>query len=608
MNRTFRAPWLVAALTCTIAPLAVAVDDLLTLLPEKTTLAVSATDLKAVEKLEDHAVVKVIGTPELKKAFAPAIGKWTEQLESFEKYWKEEAGLNNRDLQDLFAGGIAVGMTLDPESMKSEISAGKSFSDVIDDVEAPVAIVAHFGGDEAKADDVVKALMRSSSGEEGKKDEPPLVFPDDYNSVTDDDHGVKLHIITPKKERKNETMAWALNDKVLITTNSEKNLRSMLDRARNGGSSLATAPQFKEVATRAKGSDVVFYAHIQPWIKTGLSTALERSEKGDPEPGAPDFGKIAAVLGIDQFESVYGMANTKENAVDVEFGVTFQKKPGILKLLSSSGPGKAPEFLAPDLKNGSYGTFDWAQCMTDVQDMLQEAMPTMNMMLEMQLGEIRTKTGVDIKKGLLGSFGSNYWSAADALEAKRGAKTKKDDDLPVTPEAAPQVIGIELKGQKAFDLALTSILNYVAPGQGLFEKVEYQGYTLNQFKSSPIPVVYVTTEDWFIFSVGPRTLLEKILTRLSKGGNQDNLFTQPHVVSAIRALPAGGVGTTYTDLGSMLETVLTLARQVPSSELEEFMNVEALPEHISLPLALSSRFYNEANSVRFRLHIEEKAK
>jgi hypothetical protein len=436
-----------------------------------------------------------------------------------------------------------------------------------------------------------------------------LVFPDDYKSETDDDRGVKLHIWSPKKERKNETTAWALHDKVLIITSSEESLRASLDRTRNGGTSLASAANYKEVATRVKGSDVVFYAHVQPIIQTGIALAKQRKADAPAAPGMPDFNKVFGALGLDRFESAYVMANTKENAVDLEMGVTYQQKPGILKLIATSGPGKVPEFFAPDFKTGGYGTFNWSQLMAGVQELIQEAVPEIGAMLNMQLDVIRGGTGVDIQKGLLGSFGPNYWSVSGALEPKLAETPKKlDDDEVEMPQAEPQVMGIEVKDRKGFELALTSILNYAAPGQALFEKLEYQGYTLHQFKNAPIPLIYLTTDDWFIFSVGPRVLLDKVLTRLSKGGNQDNLFSQAHVASAIRALPEGGDGTNYTDLGTMLESLIALARQVPNAELDEYVDVDALPAQLQIPLALSSRIYNEANSLRFRFHIEEKAK
>lgn len=608
MIRTFRSTWLAAAVTCSITPFAAAaVEDLATLFPENTTFLLSATDLGAIDKLEEHSVVKIISTPELKKAFAPTIGKWTEQLEKFEKYWKDEAGLNRRELQDLFPGGIALGVTLDPDALKEANKAGKKFTE-LDRDETPMAIVAHFSGDEAKAKGVMEALMRSSPTEDEPGDKPKLVFPDDFNSESDDDRGVKLHIWTPKKERKYNTTAWALHDKVLIMANSEANLRASLDRARNNGASLATATTYKEVATRVKGGNVKLYAHVQPLIKMGINAAGEKMADS-AAPGMPDFGKVMGALGVDRFESIYAMANTKENAVDVELGVTYQQKPGILKIMATSGPGKAPDFFAPDFKTAGYGTFNWSQFMTGVQELIQEAVPQVGAMVNAQLDVIRGGTGVDIQKGLLGSFGPNYWSVSGALEPKLADTLKKsDDDEAAIPQAEPQVMGIEVKDRKGFELALTSLLNYAAPGQALFEKSDYQGYTLHQFKSAPIPLIYLTTDDWFIFSVGPRVLLDKVLTRLSKGGNQENLFSQAHVASAIRALPEGGDGTNYTDLGTMLESLVALVQQVPNAELDEYVDIDALPAQLNIPLALTSRVYNEANSLRFRFHIEEKAK
>jgi hypothetical protein len=122
-------------------------------------------------------------------------------------------------------------------------------------------------------------------------------------------------------------------------------------------------------------------------------------------------------------------------------------------------------------------------------------------------------------------------------------------------------------------------------------------------------VGYVLTDDWFLIFGGPRVVLDKVLSRMRKGGGGEHLFAQSHVASAIKALPEGGNGTSYTDLGVLLGAIADLAKQLPGGgEPNGFIDFEALPDDLNLPLALSSRAFNEDGGLRVYMHIEEKAR
>jgi hypothetical protein len=184
-----------------------------------------------------------------------------------------------------------------------------------------------------------------------------------------------------------------------------------------------------------------------------------------------------------------------------------------------------------------------------------------------------------------------------------------DEITPPAPE--PQVVGFKVKDRRALELALSSLLNWAMPGQPLFEKQEYQGVEIQQFKIPTVPLAFTVTDDWFMLSVGPRIMLEKVLSRLKKGGGADNLFGQPHVKAAIRALPdEGDHGTSYTDLGALMESLVALFHAIPSGEgvFDDILDLDELPRDLQLPLAAASRIYNEDHALRLRLHIEEKAR
>src|SRR5688572_3170473 len=101
MNRMFR---VVARslFACVAAVLPIHAADLLSAFPENTTFVISSPDVKRLQTLDEHAVTKVLAAPELRKAFAPALKRWEEGLESMEKHWKDESGLSVKELRELF--------------------------------------------------------------------------------------------------------------------------------------------------------------------------------------------------------------------------------------------------------------------------------------------------------------------------------------------------------------------------------------------------------------------------------------------------------------------------------------------------------------------------
>jgi hypothetical protein len=268
-----------------------------------------------------------------------------------------------------------------------------------------------------------------------------------------------------------------------------------------------------------------------------------------------------------------------------------------------------PDFLPVDATSGGFGTMSLDRMMETIEEFLADVMPPVNAMVSVKLDEIRRQSGADIKKDLLGNLGPDYWTVTGLPVEGLGAKLKKKDvdDLVAAEDVEAQVVGFRMKDRKAFELALSSVLNWALPGQALFEKSDYQGFAVQQFKGTPVPMGYVITDDWFMIFVGPRVVLDKVLSRLRKGGGGEHLFNQPHVTSAMKALPEGGDGTSYADLGVMLGALVEVAKQLPGGDAPNpFIDFDALPDDLKIPLTLTTRTYNEENGLRLRIHIEEK--
>jgi len=149
-------------------------------------------------------------------------------------------------------------------------------------------------------------------------------------------------------------------------------------------------------------------------------------------------------------------------------------------------------------------------------------------------------------------------------------------------------MGIKVKDHKAFGLALDTLFNKAGGKEALFETREYQGFTINNVKQTPeeFRVGYVLTDDWFILSIGGGEILEQILAKISKGGD-DGFFAQKVIARTLDSMRGGQVATSVTNMGEMLSGLFTMmdmamkqagngGPEIPFAELAKLFNVPLL--------------------------------
>jgi hypothetical protein len=588
-------------------------DEPIDFLPEETSVYFSFSKTKDTPALADHPIYKALATPAMKKAFAPLLAQMAEGEERAAKVWKEETGLTLEQAEALMAGTTAFGLRAQFDQIVDKIAENRGKGA---DVESPFTMMdmigaVHFAGDEALAEKVVNAYLRifkEGNASAAAKNPDVSKFPE-FEATTEDHEGVKLHIYKPKGGEKAilRDAGWAFMDKMIVFASSEKALAGAVDLAKKGGPSLAKAPRFAPIAEKSKNGNFTFFVDLHATIGAMVKKFVALQGNAVQE-GAPNPATVLAALGVDKFDSVSLLGDFKGGAVTAELGVNYHDKPGLMSLMAVDGPGTVPDFLPPYATSGAYGTFVLERMMTAAEQVLKEAYPPFSAAMAVQLDEVKQKTGVDIKKDLLANLGPDMWSVTGELATPGKLSEKKGDDEDEDLATEPQVFGLRVKDKKAFQLALKSLLNYVAPDQALFEDREYRGNTIRSMKGLPMPVSYVLTDDWLIVNLGPEILLEDVLGRLKSPGGE-HLFGQAHIRDAFKAFPAGDSGTSYLNFGDLLQTIVTLLRQLPEVEaLDSIVDLKALPEKLNLSLSLFSKSYLEDNGYRVHFRLEEKSK
>jgi hypothetical protein len=592
----------------TIAILAVswlpvrAVENLATLLPEETTVFMSMQDSYLFEKLDQHPLYKPVMGSALTKIIAPWMEQQREARAKADKIYKEETGMSLDELQKVFNGQMAIAMKMDFAQLMLGVrmAPGDGAPEIPKDF-FDMVMATKFSGDDALAEKLARAYGRifkeMAAEAAGGAPLPIAKFPEDFNFTKDEHAGVKTSTWKLKSGVKSfiESPSYAVFDGTLVISLSEQGLRGSLDRAKKGAKSLADSPRHEALAKVSKESDMVAYFDISTVVRSLMNAAAK--EGG---PGAGQTLTAMRALGIQKLDLLYMTADLSKGRSDMEFGLSFHDNPGIMKVLATDGPGIVPNFLPADADSASHSTIHFDRMLTAIEGLVKEAMPAMGDMIGQQLDEMKKDTGVDIRKDVIGNIGPDVISAT--LPAVENATAAADDEEVIEPT----ILGVKVKDRKALELAVATLINKAAPDGAMIEKREYQGATINVLKGMPMGFMF--TDDWLFVSMGPQTLIEKIITRMAKGGD-DHLFAQPNVKAAFEGLPGGDDGSSYLDVSPTLDRVLGMLSEFgPMAELEKFVNLKDLPKEMNLPLAIGVRQYMDDTAFRVRMHVIEKKK
>src|SRR5688572_1674337 len=142
-----------AIVLCLAISLSCRADHLVGILPENPLLVVSTADVKRLQELPEHKVVKLIATPELRKAFGPLLTRADEALAEMQATWKKETGLEAKEVLAMFTGGASMGIASagDPRRL-AELRPTE------DNMQGVIAV--DFSGDEASAAKIMEALLK----------------------------------------------------------------------------------------------------------------------------------------------------------------------------------------------------------------------------------------------------------------------------------------------------------------------------------------------------------------------------------------------------------------------------------------------------------------
>lgn len=610
MNLTrslLRTPRLLLAMSPLSMPLMAA--DPASVLPDES-IAYLEMDSRAIYKLEEHPVAKALPLKDLMALFYKASGAPAGAQEEIEKLLADEMGMSYDELVAKFGKfALTIHDLKIPENPTPESVGGE------------ISMAGEVDGDEAFMEKYLKAslkVMGKQAEAQGKGNGPDveelLKKAEEYMEHSTAEHaGAKIHIWKLKDSDETREApefirewAYAVQDKMFVLASGQEQVEEMLDRIKSAGAgSLASSAFYKK--DHDKAGNTLGMASLNLEVILGL---IEKFALPMAASSEVDVEKIWKALGANKLQSAALALGTTEDALDITALLTYSAKPGLFALPAIPGSGTAPAFLPKGLVSAGYQQIDLLQTIENLQKLAGEVDGRAGAAIQMGLEMAKGQVGVDLKKEILGQLGPDVWTASAAGGEAPAGRAGASELAMLGLAGGKSVIGVRVKDSKAFGLALDSIFNKVAQKDAIFETREYQGFTINNVKESPdeFKIGYVLTDEWLILSVGGGELLEQILGRIGKSGD-DGFFAQKNITRHLDALRSGQTSTSVTDIGAAMSGLFKLLNTVMeqsgnSGDLP--FSLDELGKLLNVPLLSIDKTWIDESHAEYRARITPK--
>ena len=539
------------------------------LVPADAALVVAVEDVPALRaKLSASPFGRAWADPEIEKFLAPLFSNpdYQKLIETV----KSETGYTPEELLGFATGDVLLSVPL------SSLKFAKS------DPDANVIVALEVGDNETKIRELI-------AQQQSKQKEDPTV-----SETTEDYNGATLNIVSrvaPKPSADDadaapvepaeakKSLVWTLHQGRWFLASSRELVTGALDALAAGGlaESLSTAPRYRAVLDRAGGRpDYVFFADIQsvyPVIVAGIEASRDPEEQPNPM-GLEPAGMLKA-FGFDTLGVVSATgAVAADGSTASEFALTYGEARGIVNLLAyRDGPVARPDWVPAAWNNVSSQNFSLPDLWSELEQILDRVSP---MLAGMVMGQVKTfdrQLKIDIKRDLIGNFGSNLIGGL-VPPASASASPSYDE--------MEQFFAVSLADAATFERTLDAIKARFLPADGgPLQKREYLGRTLHVFtppegsSADAKSLAYAVTDGWFMISVGSAAPLEAVFQRMNKPDAATSFWARADVRGALEPLPAAAFSMQFAELPSLLSSLCALAAKSQADRDEETPLVDA---------------------------------
>lgn len=351
---------------------------------------------------------------------------------------------------------------------------------------------------------------------------------------------------------------YALVDGIFILASPEERLRTMVESIKAGSEApLARSAPYQRVSEASGIVDGRFYVNFEAFLPT-LNEALLG---GTMPPPLAMFGMSGSSLGqalsLGDWQAFSFDFKVQEAGIRAHSAIIFREKTGLFKLLAyGEGALPAAHYVPTGALSSAVSRFDLSEMFAQLEAFLGAASPTAPVLLNIQLQQIKSNTGVDLRRALLQNFGTEVVSFSILPEEGPGNNA-------LAP--AEQVYVFQIKDAAALSGALEALKDLVPGARAQIQTREFEGETIHTFSNAGAAVPegsppaqdfsYVVTRTHLIANVGRIGTLQRVLTSMQSG--DAGFWQQPKIEALVeRVGTPGAVARSYTDLGQALTSLL----------------------------------------------------
>lgn len=526
------------------------------------------------EDWESNPMAELSADPQLTKFFGPLFEQETEaedgdEKESFTEVMENEFGLTWDELFELLPGEIALSLFNLPE-----LALGQA--------ERPeLVIMAEFSGDAARLDTLMQVQFERNAAKQ--KEANPAV---EHIMIEETFMGETLHFDeTFDGETTYIEDGYALVDGILILATPESRLRSAVEAVKIGPESpLVETIAYQRSREEGGRGDLSFYLNLESVLPPLNEALLEQAMAN----GAAMFGLSAqslnAALALESMQGLFIDFDLVETGLSSHSGIIYREKVGLLSLLTyRDGPLPQADYVPEDIFSTSISTMDFGAMLAQLETLLGGASPTLPPLIDMQLQNVRSQTGVDLRSSILENFADSVVSLAALPDDPRGSAALYQ------PE---QIFIVGVRDAATLSGAMEALIDLVPGARDQIEVQRFAGQTIHTIRGRPNPnmpevqandVSYVVTRSQFIFNTGDASLLKEVLTRMESGepgfwqkASTDLLFDP--------IAREGAVSRSYVDLEKMVQPILrTIVQTSQFGVGNGRLDASDIPEDLEVP-------------------------
>jgi hypothetical protein len=538
-----------AALAATAFAAAPARPPLTDIVDDHTAFALVVPDAAALMKGWDASpFAKTWGDEQVVKFLAPMrqqlkIDQWDEQA-------KAATGKTVRELIGLAKGGAIVAV---PTSLLSDLASSGQLP-----AAPPVFLAVELGDNAATVEKLAKDAALKNEGLRVETTNYAGVFVQTNISATKPGGPAGTPTVT------------AMCDGVWLLSPNYERVCAAIDALKKGGLSnaLGRSEGFLRAQKRAGAAHLMSYGSF-PAIYAPLLAGLKKALPPAGTEGGPPFTAegLLTGLGLDAMREMMATLQFDVDETRITAALGWSEQRGLAKLLAyGPAPAKRPDWAAAKWFSVGSDSFDIRAAYAALEEMVSNISPEFFTAMQTEIKNAGTQAGIDLKRDLVGSLGSDLLVAQSLPPSADPAK-------PPAVAQADTLIALSLENPAALTKSLEAIKRMIFEDavDQLFTKREYLGQTLFTF-SPPMPAgappsaapggfTYAVANRTLLLSFGSPAMVETAVQNMAE--KRDSFWARRDVRAVLAEVPEGAVDVQAQDFSLLITSMLNALAELP---------------------------------------------